>query len=67
MKAKNSDEDKNPIDEDDFLRTLEDGVREVIKNKRSKPSERMAAVTAGVKILAIRHKIKDGDDTGFFG
>jgi len=50
----------------EFLAVLEDGVKKVLSNKRSTPSERMAAVNAGVKLLAIRHKISGGDDEGFF-
>lgn len=50
-----------------FLKTLEEGVRAVLTDKKSKPHERVAAISAGAKLLAIKHKIKDDDSTGFFG
>jgi hypothetical protein len=53
-------------DSDEFLKALMDGVRKVLDNRKANPSERMAAVNAGVKLLAIRHKISDGDGKGFF-
>jgi len=51
---------------EDFLKTLEDGVRTVLADKKAKASERVAAISAGAKLLAIRHKLSD-DDKGFFG
>ena len=52
---------------EDFLTTLEAGVKAVLADKKAKASERVAAITAGVKVMAIRHKIAGGDDGGFFG
>lgn len=51
---------------EDFLTILEQGVKQVLENKKATPAERMAAVTAGVKLLAIRHRIHGGDEKGFF-
>jgi hypothetical protein len=51
---------------EDFMTTLENGVKSVLKNKKASASERMAAVNAGVKLLAIRHKIDGNDVKGFF-
>lgn len=48
------------------MTALEDGVRKVLANKRATPGERVAAITAGAKLLAIRHKITGGDEKGFF-
>lgn len=49
-----------------FLKTLENGVKDVLADKEAKASERVAAITAGAKLLAIRHKISEGDAKGFF-
>jgi hypothetical protein len=51
---------------EDFMTTLEDGVKQVLKNRKATASERMAAVQAGVKLLAIRHKISGDGEKGFF-
>ena len=53
-------------EDEDFLKLLEDGVKKVLKSKDARPSERLAAVQAGAKLLAIRHKIGGGDEKGFF-
>ena len=53
-------------DSDEFLKVLMDGVRKVLDNRKATPAERMAAVTAGVKLLAIRHRISGSDERGFF-
>ncbi len=50
----------------DFQDVLEKGVRGVLKSKKATASERLQAVAAGVKLLAIRHKISGGDEEGFF-
>lgn len=49
----------------EFMELLEQGVRDVLKNRKSKPSERVAAISAGTKLLAIKNKIAS-DDGGFF-
>lgn len=52
---------------DKFLDTLEEGVRKVLDDSNSKPSERIAAIAAGVKVAMIRHRISGGgDEDGFF-
>lgn len=51
---------------DDFLRTLEDGVRDVLKDKEATAGERISAINAGAKVAMIRHRIKDGDEDSFF-
>lgn len=50
----------------DFLDELEAGVKAVLHNKRAKPSERVAAIAAGVKIVFARHKISGADEDNFF-
>jgi hypothetical protein len=57
---------KSEPEDDDFLLVLEKGVRDVLAKKTSTAGERLAAVNAGAKLLAIRHKISAGDETGFF-
>lgn len=47
------------------MAALEQSVRDVLKNKLAKPHEKTAAIAAGIKLLAIRHQLKD--DKGFFG
>ena len=51
----------------DFMAVLEQGVRDVLKNRKASAADKLAAVTAGTKLLAIRHKIDGGDEKGFFG
>jgi hypothetical protein len=51
---------------DEFLKVLMDGVKKVLDNRKTTPAERMSAVQAGVKLLAIRHRIKGDDTKGFF-
>lgn len=49
-----------------FLKVLEKGVKDVLGNKDSLPGERIAAVTAGAKLLMIKHRISGDDQKGFF-
>lgn len=58
---------KQETEKDGFLEVLEQGVRDVLKDKETTPAEKMAAINAGSKLLAIRHKITDGNDDSFFG
>ena len=51
---------------DKFLDVLEEGVKKVLNDTASKPSERIAAIAAGVKVAMIRHRISGGDEEGFF-
>ena len=56
-----------PADESEkFLGILEGGVKAVLRDASALAAERVAAITAGAKLLAIRHKISDGDQKGFF-
>jgi hypothetical protein len=50
----------------DFQDVLEQGVRSVLGNRKATASEKLQAVAAGVKLLAIRHKISGNDESGFF-
>ena len=49
-----------------FLKVLKKGVKDVLANSSSEPSERVAAITAGAKLLMIQHKINGNDEKGFF-
>lgn len=49
-----------------FMAILEAGVTKVLENRKATAAERMAAVNAGVKLLAIRHKIEGSEDSDFF-
>ncbi len=51
---------------EDFLDTLENGVRSVIRNKKASASEKVAAIAAGVKVALIRHRISGEDEKSFF-
>lgn len=57
--------------EDKFFKLLEDGVRAVLQDKDASPADKLKAIDAGAKLLAIRHKIEtsEGGDgsTSFFG
>jgi hypothetical protein len=52
--------------EPDFLKTLEAGVRAVLKDPETKASERIAAIAAGAKLLMIKHRISETDESNFF-
>jgi hypothetical protein len=49
-----------------FLEILEKGVREVLRAETSTAAERIAAINAGSKLLMIRHKISESDESEFF-
>ncbi|HEX8838725.1 MAG TPA: hypothetical protein VF748_17415 [Candidatus Acidoferrum sp.] len=49
-----------------FLRLLEKGVREVMNDKAADREHKLAAINAGAKLLAIRHKIEGHDTSSFF-
>ena len=50
----------------DFLSILEEGVREVLRDPKSKVADRLKALDAGAKLLMVRHKIEGGNDGGSF-
>jgi hypothetical protein len=49
-----------------FLEILERGVREVLRAEASTAAERIAAINAGAKLLMIRHRISESDESQFF-
>jgi hypothetical protein len=52
---------------DQFLTELETAVRQIIKNRKTKPADRLSAVNAGVRLAAIKHKISNVEpEEGFF-
>jgi hypothetical protein len=52
----------------DFLAVLEESVRSILKNRKASKSEKLSAITAGVKVAQMRHRITGGDENeGFFG
>jgi hypothetical protein len=53
-------------EETDFMAVLEKGVRDVLGNRKASPTDKLAAVNAGAKLLAIKHKITGGDEDSFF-
>ena len=58
---------KNGSGDDVFLTELENAVRLVLKNRKSKPTDKLAAINAGVRLAHIKHKISNGEpDEGFF-
>ena len=50
----------------DFMFVLERAVRNMLANRKTKPEDRLAAINAGTKLLAIKHKIDGGDVKSFF-
>ena len=57
---------KSAEPEPEFLSVLEDGIRGVLKNRKTSSSERIAAITAGSKLLMIKYKISGSDEKSFF-
>lgn len=56
-----------PVEQaDPLLVALEKGITDVLTNKDATAKEKIAAITAGVKVAAIKHKIEGGDQGGFF-
>ena len=51
---------------DEFLDELEKTVRGMMRNRKTSKADKLAAINAGIKIAAIRHKILGGDEKGFF-
>jgi hypothetical protein len=51
---------------EDLIKVLEDGVKAVLKNRRAKSSERVAAIAAGVKLAMVKYKISGADEDNFF-
>lgn len=53
--------------DEEFLQVLEKGIRDVLKSKASTPAEKIQAINAGSRLMAIRHKVGGGEDDNFFG
>lgn len=56
-------------DRDEFYESMQTALQDVLKNKKSTIAQKMAAVTAGTKLLMVKNKLKDPDDENksFFG
>lgn len=58
---------KNGVENDKFLDDLEAAVRRIVNNKKASKADQLSAIGHGVKLAAIRHRIKGGaDEKGFF-
>lgn len=59
---------KSGLEEDPFLAKLETAVSDILKNRKSTKTEKLAAINAGVKVAQIKHRINGGadDEKGFF-
>lgn len=52
---------------DELITELELAVRQIIKNRKTKPADKLSAINAGVRLAAIKHKINGTEpDEGFF-
>lgn len=59
---------KDTAKEDELLNDLEIAVKKIVKGGKTSMENKLAAINAGVRLLAIRHKINGGpQDEGFFG
>jgi len=52
--------------EDPLIKSLEAGIKAVLHDKDATVKDKMAAIAAGVKVAAIKHKISGDDKGGFF-
>jgi hypothetical protein len=52
--------------ESTFLDTLEREIRKVLKDPDISPSDRLKAIEAGAKLLAVRHKVTGESGDGSF-
>ncbi len=57
---------KQELEPHDFIAALEDGIRALLSDPDATPSEKSAAISAGVKLALARHKIEGGDEGNFF-
>ena len=58
------------VKKDDFFALLEKGVKDILRDKDSSPAQKIQAITAGTKLLQVKHKVSDDpedDNTSFFG
>ncbi len=59
---------KAPKEPKDLSEVLELAIRKVLRDKDTKPADRVKAIEAGTKLLSIKHKIEGGGNDGnFFG
>ncbi len=49
-----------------FLKTLERGIRDVLKDKNASAPDKLKAIEVGAKVAAIQLKVSGGDDDAFF-
>lgn len=53
---------------DPFLTELTQAISDTLKKPKLSNKDRIAAIAAGTKLLAIKHKLLEGDDDGsYFG
>jgi len=53
---------------EEFLDELEKGITKIIKGPKNSKADKIAAINAGIRLAAIRHKVTVGEpDEGFFG
>jgi len=59
--------DAKPNGQDtEFLTLLENGVRDILRNRKSTKDHKLSAINAGAKLLAIRHKLNGGEEKSYF-
>lgn len=51
---------------DDFMAVLEAALRGIVKNRKTSKADKINAIREGVKLLAIKHKLEDRTEEGFF-
>ena len=47
---------------DPLMLTVSRALTAVMRDAKATPGEKLKAIEIGVKLLAVRHKIKEGDD-----
>lgn len=63
---------KKRNEDTDFLQKMQEGITAILSDDKATISDRIDAITAGTKIMMVKHKIKDdgGKENGggkFFG
>ena len=51
---------------DSLLKTVERHVRNVLRSSGTSSSEKLKAAEIAIKVMAIQHKIKSGEEESFF-
>jgi hypothetical protein len=49
-----------------FLSNLEKAVEAVLNDDRASPADRVKAIEAGARLLAIKHKVGGSDEKSYF-